>query len=178
VVQLELVVRAANASSAAQFGFAVSGAVPPQVASLRAVPANLGPSGGTVMVRATVSGAESCQLKLLSSPKVAVVFSHNPTTACRSGVFSARITLGPNSSPLGQLVVLALVAARGGLVASGRVGVQVAGVPGHPCHRGPGRAGYPSRQRGRGPTGRPGHPCHHLPTDAAVERRPVGEVPP
>ena len=68
------------------------------VLSARATPVALGPSGGQVAVTGTVRHAGTCQLELLSRQSFPVVYSHNPTTACRSGRYSAHVTIGANTS--------------------------------------------------------------------------------
>jgi len=44
----------------------------------------------------TVENATSCQLELLSRQSFPVVYSHDPTTACQDGSYSAFVTIGTN----------------------------------------------------------------------------------
>ena len=63
----------------------------PQVLSAYATPSALGPSGGTVTVTGRVKNARTCQLEVLSRQSFPVVYSHNPTSACQNGAFSAHV---------------------------------------------------------------------------------------
>ena len=98
----------------------------PLVLSASATPAALGPSGGEVEVTGRVQNATVCQLVLLSRQPFPVVYSHNPTTACQSGQFSARVTVGANPTQLKRTVAFALVASNGVLSFTGRFYVSVA----------------------------------------------------
>ena len=64
-------------------------------------------------VTGTVKHAASCQLELLSRQSFPVVYSHNPTTACRNGSYSAHVTIGANPSAVKRTVAFALVARNG-----------------------------------------------------------------
>ncbi len=99
------------------------------VLSVHAAPSRLGPSGGTVTVKGKVAGAISCQLKLLSSQDFPVVYSHNPTTSCRHGAYSARVTVGANTTPARRTVALALVARNGSFASRGRFYITLAATP-------------------------------------------------
>ena len=96
------------------------------VLSARATPVALGPSGGQVAVTGTVRHAGSCQLELLSRQSFPVVYSHNPTTACRSGRYSAHVTIGANTSAAKRTVAFALVARNGPYSSTGRFYVSLA----------------------------------------------------
>jgi hypothetical protein len=80
----------------------------PSILSARATPSALGPSGGQVAVTGTVRHAASCQLELLSRQSFPVVYSHNPTTACRSGNYSAHVVIGANPSTAKRTVAFAV----------------------------------------------------------------------
>ena len=71
----------------------------PTVLSARATPSAFGPAGGPVIVTGRVKNARTCQLELLSRQSFPVVYSHNPTTACQNGAFSAHVTSGPTRAP-------------------------------------------------------------------------------
>ncbi len=73
-----------------------------------------------------VKNARSCQLEVLSHQSFPVVFSHNPTTACQNGAFSARVVIGANPSPVKRTVALALVARDGNLSSTGLFYVSLA----------------------------------------------------
>jgi hypothetical protein len=98
----------------------------PEVLSAYATPSALGPSGGTVTVTGRVKNARSCQLELLSRQSFPVVYSHNATTACRNGTFSARVHIGGNRSPAKRTVAFALVARDGSLASTGLLYVSLA----------------------------------------------------
>ena len=105
---------------------ASAGTLPvPVVLSARATPAALGPGGGQVQVTGTVRHAGSCQLRLLSHQSFPVVYSHNPTTACRDGNFSAHVTIGANPTPVRRTVAFALVARNGPFSFAGRFYVSL-----------------------------------------------------
>jgi hypothetical protein len=96
------------------------------VLSARATPSALGPSGGQVRVTGKVRHAASCQLELLSRQSFPVVYSHNPTTACRSGNYSAHVIIGANPSAAKRTVAFALVAGNGPYTSTGRFYVSLA----------------------------------------------------
>ncbi len=77
-------------------------------------------------VTGRVKNARSCQIEVLSRQSFPVVYSHNPTTACQNGAFSARVTIGANPSPVKRTVALALVAQDGNLSSTGRFYVSLA----------------------------------------------------
>ena len=72
------------------------------VLSASATPAQLPATGGTVTVTARVANATSCQLQLLSSQSFTVVYSHNPKDC--SADYSARVTIGPNTTAVTRTV--------------------------------------------------------------------------
>src|SRR5579862_5230946 len=94
---------AAPASPAA--GAALS-AEPVVVLSARAVPWVLPASGGFVSVTGHVKGARSCQLELLSSYAIPVVYPHS-STPCEGGNFSAQVSFGANLARVGRTVKMA-----------------------------------------------------------------------
>jgi hypothetical protein len=99
---------------------ALAATPPPAVLSARATPGALGPAGGQVTVSGTVRNANTCQLVLLSRQSFPVVYSHNPTTACQGGNYSARVTIGPNPSAIKRTVSFALIARNGAHAFTGR----------------------------------------------------------
>ena len=125
----------AMATASAMFGLMGATASPSwgsravSVLSVHASPSSLGASGGTVTVTGKVAGAISCQLKLLSSQGFPVVYSHNPTTSCRHGAYSARVTVGANTAPARRTVALALVARNGSFASRGRFYITLAATP-------------------------------------------------
>jgi hypothetical protein len=98
----------------------------PEVLSAQATPSELGPSGGTVTVTGRVKNARSCLLELLSRQSIPVIYSHNATTSCRDGAFSAHVLIGANPSPVERTVAFALVAEDGRLSFTGRFYVAMA----------------------------------------------------
>jgi hypothetical protein len=88
--------------------------VPPEpralVLSVRANPSALHQWGGTVAVSGRVRNATSCQLVLLSHQGFPVIYSHNPTGACRGGNYSAHVTIGANPTYVQRLITFVLVA--------------------------------------------------------------------
>jgi hypothetical protein len=107
-VGFALVVRSAASSYSGQFYVLLAGAAPAAVLSAGATPSQVPATGGTVTVTARVANATSCQLQLLSSQSFAVVYSHNPKDC--SGNYSARVTIGPNTTAVARTVAFALVA--------------------------------------------------------------------
>jgi hypothetical protein len=108
---------------------AAASPAPPSVLSAYATPGALGPSGGAVTVRGGVKNARSCQLEVLSRQSFPVVYSHNPTTACQDGAFSAHVVVGANPGPVKRTVAFALVARDGNLSSSGLFYVSLAPRP-------------------------------------------------
>src|ERR1035441_5115281 len=121
------VVAIVAASSALVLGapMGVSAATPPHpvVLSARATPSGLGPDGGQVEGTGTVKAARSCQLQLLSRQSFPVVYSHDATTACGTGTYSAYVTIGANPTPVRRTVAFALVARNGPFSFTGRFDV-------------------------------------------------------
>lgn len=99
---------------------------PPVVLSFSASPGMLPPAGGVVMVRGRVKLATVCQLRLLSRQSFPVIFSHDPTSRCRNGTYSARVTIGANPSPVRRSVAFALMASKGASSSAGRFYVDLA----------------------------------------------------
>ena len=97
----------------------------PVLRSVEATPSTLGPSGGTVTVAAGVTGAQSCQLRLLSTQSVRVIYANNERP-CGSA-FSAHIEVGSNPTALRRVIAFALVARNKGVEASRRFYISVQG---------------------------------------------------
>jgi hypothetical protein len=112
-VAFALVARNGPFSFTGRFYVVLEAPVPPSVLSVQATPSALGPSGSQVEVTGTVRHADSCQIRLLSRQSFPVVYSHNPTRACRDGRYSAHVTIGANPSPVKRTVAFALVARNG-----------------------------------------------------------------
>jgi hypothetical protein len=119
LVSAAIVVTWSGLSAAATLGA-------PQVLSAYATPSALGPSGGTVTVTGRVKNARTCQLEVLSRQSFPVVYSHNPTSACQNGAFSARVLIGANPSPVKRTVAFALLARDGSLSSTGLFYVSLA----------------------------------------------------
>jgi hypothetical protein len=112
-----------------RFYVLLAGAAPAVVLSASAAPGGLPAHGGTVSVKARLDHATSCQLQLLSRQSFAVVYSHNPRTC--AGEYSARVTIGPNTTPVRRTVAFALVARNAASISMGRFYVLLAaGAPG------------------------------------------------
>src|SRR5579875_813469 len=125
-VAFALVARSGTLLAIRRFYVTLAAAPKPQILSARAFPAYLWAKGGQVTVAGRVRNAQSCQLRLLSRQGFPVVYSHNPTTACRSGAYTAHVTLGANPSPVARTVAFALVARSGTLLAIRRFYVTLA----------------------------------------------------
>jgi hypothetical protein len=97
----------------------------PVVLSASATPADLPAGGGVVTVTGTVENATVCQLQLLSSQSFTVVFSRN-VRACSTGLFSAKVTIGPNTTTLHRTVAFELVASNSASSSVGRFYVFMA----------------------------------------------------
>ncbi len=128
VFRIATLMALASAAIAVAWTSPSAAAVPaaPEVLSAYATPSALGPSGGTVTVTGRVKNARSCQLELLSRQSFPVVYSHNATTACQNGTFSARVLIGGNRSPVKRSVAFALVARDGSLASTGLLYVSLA----------------------------------------------------
>jgi hypothetical protein len=79
----------------------------PAILSVGAAPQQLGPYGGSTIVRARIKHAKTCQLHLLSQQAFNVVYATN-VRPCSDG-FTAHITVGPNSSRVHRTVAFSLV---------------------------------------------------------------------
>jgi hypothetical protein len=112
-VAFALVARNGTYSSRGYFYVALEPLLVPTVLSARATPSALGPGGGRVIASGTVKNANTCQLVLLSHQSFPVVYSHNPTTACQGGNYSAHVTIGANPSATKRTVAFVLVARNG-----------------------------------------------------------------
>ncbi len=112
-VAFALVARNGPFTFLGRFYVALSARIAPSVLSAQATPGTLGPNGGQVVVTGAVKHATSCQLRLLSRQSFPVVYSHNPTTACSGGSFSADVTIGANPSRVRRTVAFVLVARNG-----------------------------------------------------------------
>ncbi len=103
-----------------RFYVALEPVLVPSVLSARATPSALGPAGGQVVASGTVRNAATCQLVLLSRQSFPVVYSHNPTTSCHGGNYSAKVTIGANPSATVRSVAFALIARNGRYSSTGR----------------------------------------------------------
>ena len=108
-VAFRLVARRGAVTSSRQFLVHLAPAPFTRVTQATASPDAIGPAGATVVVRAEVDHALTCQLELLSHQAFAVVYSHNPKP-CPGGAFTAHVTVGPNPAALPRTVALVLVA--------------------------------------------------------------------
>ena len=125
-VAFALVARNGPFSFTGRFYVLLAPRLAPAVLSVHATPAALTAAGGQVQVTGTVRNAASCQLVLLSRQSFPVVYSHNPTTACRHGTFSAHVAIGANPTPVTRIVAFALVARNGPFSFTGRFYVLLA----------------------------------------------------
>ncbi|HUC15232.1 MAG TPA: hypothetical protein VMS00_12335, partial [Acidimicrobiales bacterium] len=125
-VAFALVARDGTYTSRGYFYVALEPLLVPTVLSARATPSALGPPGGQVLVSGTVKNANTCQLLLLSNQSFPVVYSHNPTTACQGGNYSANVTIGANPSVVKRTVAFALVARNGDYTSTGYFYVALA----------------------------------------------------
>jgi hypothetical protein len=85
-----------------------SGPARARVVTAVAVPSQLGRYGGKVKVAGKVQDATTCQLRLLSSQPLPVVYSGS-SRPCSSS-FTAKVVIGPNPSSASRVVTFALVA--------------------------------------------------------------------
>jgi hypothetical protein len=90
------------------------------VLSVFASPSYLPAGGGDLEILGSASHGTSCQLRLLSSQPVTVVYSHSPNGHCRSGSYSANVVIGPNTGALQRTVTFALLARNATSVSSDR----------------------------------------------------------
>jgi peptidoglycan-N-acetylglucosamine deacetylase len=103
------------------------GPVPrPLVLSARAVPSSLRSAGGTIDVVGAVAHAASCQLELISHQSFPVVYSHNPTSACRDGTYRAHVIIGANPSSVQRTIAFDLRARNNALSFVGRFYIVLA----------------------------------------------------
>ena len=124
-VAFALLAHDGSLSSTGLFYVSVGPFLAPSVLSAYATPSALGPSGGTVTVTGRVKNARTCQLEVLSRQSFPVVYSHNPTSACQNGAFSAHVLIGANPSPVKRTVAFALLARDGSLSSTGLFYVSV-----------------------------------------------------
>ena len=110
VVAFDIVARNSTSASSGWFGVTILGAPSAVVLSAGAEPRALPAGGGTVTVTGRVRHATSCQLRLLSAQPFPVVYSHDPTGACRGGDYSAHVVIGGNPGLTARTVGFALVA--------------------------------------------------------------------
>ncbi|MGC8628413.1 MAG: G1 family glutamic endopeptidase [Acidimicrobiales bacterium] len=96
------------------------------VLSVSAAPGDLKAWGGTVAVRGRTRNATSCQLVLLSRQSFPVIYSHNPTSACRGGNYAAHVTVGANPTYVQRLITFVLIARNARSSFSGRFYVLLA----------------------------------------------------
>jgi hypothetical protein len=131
-VAFALVARNGPFSFTGRFYISVAPRLAPAVLAVHAAPGAVGPNGGQVLVTGTVTHARSCQLRLLSRQSFPVVYSHNATTACGHGSFSAHVTIGANPSPVQRTLAFALVTRNGPLAFTGLFYVLLAPSTSHP----------------------------------------------
>ncbi|HTT89541.1 MAG TPA: G1 family glutamic endopeptidase [Acidimicrobiales bacterium] len=126
LVRVFTVLVALAVTEVASVGPAAAGATaaPALVLSVDAAPWVLPASGGIVTVTGHVKDATSCQLEVLLSFAIPVVYSHGSTT-CSGGNFSAPVTFGANLASVGRTVVLALLARSATSMSSGRFYVHL-----------------------------------------------------
>ena len=130
-VAFALVARNGGYSFTGRFYVSLAALLAPSVMSVHATPSALGPNGGTVRVTGTVKHARSCQLELLSRQSFPVVYSHNPTSACRHDSYVAHVSIGANTTGVKRTVAFALVARNGPYSFTGRFYVSLVANP-HP----------------------------------------------
>jgi hypothetical protein len=128
-VAFALIARNGTYSSTGRFYVVLEPLLVPSVLTARATPSALGPAGGQVLVSGTVKNAATCQVVLLSRQSFPVVYSHNPTTACHGGSFSAQVTIGANPSTISRTVAFALIARNGTYSSTGRFYVSLVARP-------------------------------------------------
>ncbi len=124
VLAFALIARNGARRASGKFYVTVRGVSPSHVLSAVASPATLGPSGGTVTVEARVAHANTCQLELLGSAPLRVVYSQNPRS-CTSGGFRAHVRIGANPGRTSATVKFELAARNGTSESSGRFYVTV-----------------------------------------------------
>jgi hypothetical protein len=152
-VAFALIARNGTYKSTGRFYVVLGPLLVPSVLSARATPSALGPAGGEVLVSGTVKNAHTCQLVLLSSQSFPVVYSHNPTTSCQSGNYTANVTIGANPSGIKRTVAFALIARNGTYTSTGYfyVSLVASPTPGPPPPAPPPTAGpssYPAGATG------------------------------
>jgi hypothetical protein len=81
-------------------------------------------------------------LVLLSKQSFPVVYSHNATTSCRTGRYSAHVAIGANRTAIKRTIAFALVGRNGELSSTGRFYVSLAPSP-HPRPPVPGKPAGP-----------------------------------
>jgi hypothetical protein len=128
MVSFSLVARNNGFKAEGRFDVLLAASAPANVGLVQATPETLPAAGGTVVVTGTVEHAASCHLELLSAQSFPVVYSQAPRS-CTSGIFTARVTIGANPSPISRTVSFALVAANGSSSFTGRFGVTLSAPP-------------------------------------------------
>lgn len=124
VIAFVLVVRNKVADVSGRFYISIQGAFPAKVLSARAVPATIGPNGGTVRVVATVAHARTCVLKLFRSEGARVDYSEG-LRACSGGSFQATVVVGANPGRGGRDLGFDLVARNSTSESSGKFYVTI-----------------------------------------------------
>jgi hypothetical protein len=128
-VAFALIARSGKYASTGRFYVVLEPLLVPSVLTARATPSALGPAGGQVIASGTVKNAGTCQLVLLSHQSFPVVYSHNPTTSCEGGNYSANVTIGANPSAVKRTVAFALVARNGSYSSTGYFYVSLVASP-------------------------------------------------
>jgi hypothetical protein len=98
-----------------------------QIISYQAVPRELGPNGGLVVIQADVRNALECRLKLLSHQGFAVVYSHAPSYGCQSGYFTPHVEVGANTSSVGRTISFEVIVTNATSKAGALVPLRIAG---------------------------------------------------
>jgi hypothetical protein len=105
-----------------------SGPAQARVVTAAATPSQLGPYGGKVRITGQLEHATTCQLKLLSTQPLPVVYSGS-SRPC-SSAFTANVVIGPNHSTLHRTIAFALVASNETSTFIRHISVVLDGPPG------------------------------------------------
>jgi hypothetical protein len=124
-IAFALVARGQGSTAERSFRIRLAALPAAAVLKARAAPAELPARGASFTITGVVANAASCQLELLSSQSFAVVYSHN-AKSCRGGTYSARVTVGPNTTGVPRTVAFALVARNAAFASTGRFYVVLA----------------------------------------------------
>jgi hypothetical protein len=117
---------ALTAITVAEAAPAVGAPPPAHIVSFQAVPRELGPDGGLLVIQADVRNALECRLKLVSDQHFAVVYSHSPSYGCQSGYFSPHVQVGANPSSVSRTIMFEVIVSNATSKAVARVPVRIA----------------------------------------------------